>query len=45
LESGGLYGESSIHFLDLDSFEIKNNHKLPKEVFGEGCDIVTNENG
>ena len=40
LESGGLYGESSIHLLDLDTFSVYNKHNNRDDVFAEGCTFI-----
>ena len=45
LESGGLYGSSSIHFLDLATMDIFNKKDLPDKFFAEGADMITKADG
>jgi len=45
VESAGLYGESSIHYLDADDLSVIKQTDLGPEFFGEGCEIVKNKDG
>lgn len=38
-ESTGLYGESSLRRVDLQSGEVLQIHRLPNHLFGEGCTV------
>jgi glutamine cyclotransferase len=38
-ESTGLYGESSIRRVDLESGEVLQIQRLPDQLFGEGCTV------
>ena len=40
-----LYGESVMHFLDSNTFEVKNEVSLARKYFGEGCAVFTNKMG
>jgi len=44
IESVGLYGESAIQYLDSKNMKVLKSQSLDKKFFGEGCDIVTNNN-
>ena len=40
MESAGLYGESAIHYLNSENFNVLKEKKLTRNYFGEGCDII-----
>lgn len=40
IESGGLYGESTIQYVNIDNMTVTMQSNLDPEFFGEGCDIV-----
>lgn len=42
IESAGLYKESEIHFIDIESMQTRKNVKNNGEVFGEGCEVFDN---
>lgn len=42
LESTGLYGESQLRFVDLESGVVQHAVDLPGDVFGEGLAVVDN---
>jgi len=45
IESAGLYGESRLHFVNLDDMNVKSSVDLSKDFFAEGCTMITNSNG
>lgn len=44
IESAGLYGSSSIHYLNRADMTVGLEAPLDREYFGEGCELV-NING
>ena len=44
IESAGLYGESAIQYIDVNTMDIIKSQKLDPKYFGEGCEVVVNEN-
>jgi len=45
LESAGLYGESGMHYLNLDDMSVNNHYQLEGKYFGEGADFILNQAG
>lgn len=41
IESGGMYESSSIHSIHInDASKVVVYQSMPREYFGEGCDII-----
>ena len=45
IESAGLYDGSVIQFINLDTINIENQHKLESKYFAEGADFVQDKKG
>ena len=45
IESGGLYGQSSINYIDYPSLNIRKNNRLPGRYFAEGIDYLYDNKG
>lgn len=44
IESAGMYGQSSIHSIEVsDPSKISVMKPIQKTFFGEGCDIINND--
>lgn len=45
IESAGLYGESGLHFLNIEDFANTTSVSLADDFFGEGCTLIKNNKG
>ena len=40
IQSGGLYGQSTLRYLYLNNLTVQKEVKLNESYFGEGCDLI-----
>lgn len=45
IQSGGLYGSSKLRYLSFTNLTVEKEYKLPQKYFGEGCDLISEEEG
>lgn len=45
IQSGGLYGNSTLRYLFLNNLTIAKEVKLAANYFGEGCDLIRQFDG